>query len=306
MVRPKILLLIQCKPCQCQSYVCILLPFCLRRQHLSLPDVHYRYLVCDPTANLTFVSSDHVLFKIHKKHIDSNSAGFSIPENIIVGSDAVQLSEPSRTLEILFQFVEPPSKSRSYRQPSVINMELSLFFAVAEAAEKYIVYSAMNICLTRMQQLLSQNSLEILNHCAKHGYISLADEAAKEALTQSLDMVASKLIAPGVLPRYLTYYNNWRNVSDEAALWMENKSPYKCPASAYIYGLYLRQISRNPATFRDIPSVPPGIIPPCNSLQMPQNPCICLTLRHSSNQRAWKLEVVTKRDKIPKFSAVTV
>jgi hypothetical protein len=111
------------------------------------------YIVCDPTADLTFVSSDHVLFKIHGKYrdVNSNSAGLAIAENMIIRSDTVQLSEPSETLEILFQFIEPPSNSRNYRQPSVIGMEPSLFFAVAEAAEKYIVYSAMNICLTRMQ-----------------------------------------------------------------------------------------------------------------------------------------------------------
>jgi hypothetical protein len=88
---------------------------------------------------------------IHGKHVNSNSAGFAIPENTFIGSDAVQLSEPSETLEILFQFIEPPSDSQNFRQPSVIGMEPSLFFAVAEAAEKYIVYSAMNVCLTRMQ-----------------------------------------------------------------------------------------------------------------------------------------------------------
>jgi hypothetical protein len=114
-------------------------------------NVYYRYLVCDPNADLTFVSSDHVLFKIHEKHINLNSAGFDIPENLVIGSDAVPLPEPSETLEILFQFVEPPSKSRSYRQPSVLNMKPRFFFAFAEAAEKYIVYSAMNTCLTRMK-----------------------------------------------------------------------------------------------------------------------------------------------------------
>jgi hypothetical protein len=117
----------------------------------SLMFIMVFHIVCDPTADLTFVSSDHVLFKIHGKHVNSNSAGLAITENMIIGSDTVQLSEPSETLEILFQFIEPPSDSQNFRQPSVIGMEPSLFFAVAEAAEKYVVYSAMNICLTRMQ-----------------------------------------------------------------------------------------------------------------------------------------------------------
>jgi hypothetical protein len=119
---------------------------------LSLREV-YRYLVCDPNANITFISSDHVLFRMHQTHINYSSAGLAIPDSkeLIIGSESVPLSEPSETLEILFQFIEPPSESRNYRQPSVLDMEPRLFFAVAEAAEKYIVYGAMNICLTRMQ-----------------------------------------------------------------------------------------------------------------------------------------------------------
>jgi hypothetical protein len=121
---------------------------------LSLREI-YRYLVCDPNANITFISSDHVLFRMHQTHINSSSAGLAIPDSeLIIGSESVQLSEPSETLEILFQFIEPPSESRNYRQPSVLDMEPRLFFAVAEAAEKYIVYGAMNICLTRMQYAL--------------------------------------------------------------------------------------------------------------------------------------------------------
>ncbi|KAF8173087.1 hypothetical protein BJ912DRAFT_829683, partial [Pholiota molesta] len=137
-------------------------------------------------ADITFLSSDHVLFKIHGTHVNSSSTGIAVAENMMIGADAAQLSEPSRTLEVLFQFIEPPSEARNYRQPSVLDMEFSLFFDVAEAVEKYVVYGAMNTFATRMQQLLPHHPLEILNHCAKHGYTSLADQAAEHALSEPL------------------------------------------------------------------------------------------------------------------------
>jgi hypothetical protein len=145
---------------------------------------------------------------------------------MMIGPDAAQLSEPSKTLEVLFQFIEPPPEARNYRQPSVLDMEFSLFFDVAEAAEKYVVYGAMNTFATRMQyarfcplvllsreahfytlsrQLLPHHPLKILNHCAKHGYTSLADQAAEHSLSEPLHQVAAKLTAPGVLPRWVRF-----------------------------------------------------------------------------------------------------
>jgi len=63
----------------------------------------------------------------------------------------VKLRESSEILEILFQFIEPCPESSQYRQPSAMDIEAETFFAIAEAAEKYIVFGAMNTCITRMQ-----------------------------------------------------------------------------------------------------------------------------------------------------------
>ncbi|KAF9472219.1 hypothetical protein BDN70DRAFT_771055, partial [Pholiota conissans] len=94
-------------------------------------------------------------------------------------SDTVQLEESADVLKILFQFIEPPSQSRHYRQPSMVNMDADLFFRVAEAAEKYVVYSALSVCITRMEQCVAKKPLEVLNHTVLHGYVGLADKAAE-------------------------------------------------------------------------------------------------------------------------------
>ncbi|KAF8204527.1 hypothetical protein BJ912DRAFT_938578 [Pholiota molesta] len=272
----------------------------------SQPERTMSALFCDPTADITFLSSDHVVFKIHGTHVNSNSAGFAVAENMMIGADAAQLSEPSKTLEVLFQFIEPPPEARNYRQPSVLDMEFSLFFDVAEAAEKYVVYGAMNTFATRMQQLLPHHPLKILNHCAKHGYTSLADQAAEHSLSEPLHQVAAKLTAPGVLPRWLTYYKLWRDMASNAASRVEHEmQPYKCIALARIYALYLCQIHQRPASFRTLPELPTAgssaSALACTHAQC--GSCLCRSL---PAQCPWAAQLTTLHGRMPAFSAVSL
>jgi len=116
------------------------------------------YSVNDASADLTFRSSDNILFKIYAKYLEATSAGFAPPPSTVIDQAHIQLEEPSAVLEILFQFVHPPSESNRYRQPDVRNLEPDILFAVAEAAEKYIVFVAINLCMTRMRSVLSSPS----------------------------------------------------------------------------------------------------------------------------------------------------
>jgi len=84
------------------------------------------------------------LFRIHRTHLESHTGGFA-PAEIPTLDEVVLLSEPAEVLELLFQFTHPS------RQPSVLNLEFDLVIALAEAAEKYEVYGAMNLCNMRMQ-----------------------------------------------------------------------------------------------------------------------------------------------------------
>ncbi|KAJ3508787.1 hypothetical protein NLJ89_g5559 [Agrocybe chaxingu] len=105
----------------------------------------------DPNADVTFTSSDGVLFKIHRRHLEPTTGGFPVADAMVVGPEPVALPEPADVLEALFQFIQPPTEATNFRQPSVHNMQEDIFFAVAEAAEKYLVYGAMNICVTFMR-----------------------------------------------------------------------------------------------------------------------------------------------------------
>jgi len=69
----------------------------------------------------------------------------------MVDSTPIPLQEDSTTLEMLFQFIHPCGELSQFRQPSVMNMIPKSLFKVAEAAEKYVVFGAMNVFVTRMQ-----------------------------------------------------------------------------------------------------------------------------------------------------------
>ena len=106
--------------------------------------------VCDADADITFKSSDEVLFKIHSKYLAAASGGLEVPPEILTTPDEViSLEEPSEILDLLFRFIHPRTESTNFRQPSVMDMEPGILFALAEAAEKYQVFGAMNTCITR-------------------------------------------------------------------------------------------------------------------------------------------------------------
>ena len=107
-------------------------------------------LVSDPDADLSVVSSDGIMFKIYRKHLDSHTAGFPSFESIVVDQQPITLQEPSDVLELLFQFIHPRAEVQQFRQPVITEIEPKKFFAVAEAAEKYIVFGVMNLCYTRI------------------------------------------------------------------------------------------------------------------------------------------------------------
>ena len=102
-------------------------------------------LVNAEDAEITFRSSDNVVFKIHRKNLEVNAGGLSPAALTTSVSELVPLSEDSPTLELLFQYIYPR------RQPLLDDIEFALLASLAEAAEKYEVFPAMTVCYIRMR-----------------------------------------------------------------------------------------------------------------------------------------------------------
>ncbi|KAF9472797.1 hypothetical protein BDN70DRAFT_997986 [Pholiota conissans] len=205
-----------------------------------------------PTANIEFISSSNTLFKLHSTYLaPQTSAGLArLPTGSLDISKPVRLTEGSEVLEILFQFIEPPPSDPNGQRAlaSLEDADPTLFFAVAEAAEKYSVSSAISACHARMEQLLADHPLEILNHSTLHNHPTLADKAAYQALSHPLSSTALKLTAPGLLSRYITYSATWLYTTTAilALFTSPTTAEHPCPRSAVLYAECHRALPAGP------------------------------------------------------------
>ncbi|KAG6917480.1 hypothetical protein DXG01_002343 [Tephrocybe rancida] len=137
-------------------------------------------LVNAPDAEVTFQSADNVLFRIHRMNLTACSEGFSPPENSTF-DEIVPLIETSSTLELLFQFIYPRPP------PDLGKVGFEVLAALAEAAEKYRVFAAMNL------KCLQDHAEEILLHGLKHGIRKLVDRIGPLFLDIPLEDFLPKL-----------------------------------------------------------------------------------------------------------------
>jgi hypothetical protein len=125
------------------------------RQTIHLQSRDLLYLVDAEDADVTFISSDNVIFKIHSKYIEAGSTEFPRPKKTNGGpSERVSLPEDSETLENLFGFMYP----RKHPFLKKDSTPIGLLTKITEAAEKYQVFAAINICQIRMQSVLSSST----------------------------------------------------------------------------------------------------------------------------------------------------
>lgn len=115
------------------------------------------YLVNDPTADVSYTSSDGVVFELHRKHIEVNAPNLPLPDVPSVNDQdgsknpPIALQESAVVLDILFRFVRASTKDKKTLPPSLSDIIGPVLFEVAEASEKYGVVGALNVCLIHMK-----------------------------------------------------------------------------------------------------------------------------------------------------------
>jgi len=79
-----------------------------------------------------------------------HSEGFGPPDGTTTTREdqIVTLSETAVVLELIFQFMYP------MRQPDLKKVEFSTLKSLSETAEKYQVFSAMEMCKCRMEYVV--------------------------------------------------------------------------------------------------------------------------------------------------------
>ena len=92
-------------------------------------------------------SSDGELFGAHQRNLESFTKGFPIaPGSTAVSSSApVSLDETGDVLRLMLRF------AHHTRQPALDDIPFALLASLAEAVEKYMIYSAMEACRVQMK-----------------------------------------------------------------------------------------------------------------------------------------------------------
>ncbi|KAF7290161.1 hypothetical protein MIND_01329300 [Mycena indigotica] len=163
-------------------------------------------LFSSPDADLELLSSDKVLFKVHRKnlkfHSDVFAAMFSAAHADREGAAPIELSEPSAVLELLFQYM--------YRQPqpALRAVPFTVCAQLAEAAQKYLVYSAMPILQQKMRDNIDQEPLEVLAFALRHDLAALANDAGRKSLGIPLKKAAAVMSAEAFI-KWAIFYDEW-------------------------------------------------------------------------------------------------
>ncbi|KAF8875337.1 hypothetical protein CPB84DRAFT_1966756 [Gymnopilus junonius] len=167
---------------------------------ISLP-VHESFDASD--SDITIQSSDNVLFKLHIKYLVATS-GIFLGSEIETRGEVVHLEEQANVLEIVFQFIYPRV------HPVLEGMEFELIKAIAEAVEKYQIFSAMFVCQTRLRETIPLHAIDVLLHGLMHDYDSLINESALRLVRSDVIQVAERLPNHYIVP-WLKYHRTAKN-----------------------------------------------------------------------------------------------
>ncbi|KAF7354023.1 hypothetical protein MVEN_01089100 [Mycena venus] len=232
----------------------------------------YSELFHPQDADVTFQSCDGVLFGIHRPNLQTNTESFPPPE-ISTDGDI---------------FIYPR------RHPALDGIAFADLAALAEAAEKYQVFSAMNICRIRMRDVLPDHAPEVLTYAAKHDYPFLVYEAAPHTFDVPLADVVAVLPAHLILP-WVKYIDAWNAVLHDTIA-VKQRTHYnstqnaQCrfckaerPVIAQHFGHSLRSLRQLDNIFAD------------HGTKMP---ACC-----EEGKVLWRMEIETAMEQIPPFTS---
>ncbi|KAK2459285.1 hypothetical protein APHAL10511_008706 [Amanita phalloides] len=130
--------------------------------------------------DITIQSADDVLYRVHRKNLECASEVVPPSEFKSDRDDIIPMTEASRILDLLFVFIYPQPT------PNIANLPFETLSELAEAAEKYRIFSAMTIWNIYMR------------------FYTLV------AIQMPFDAVITKLkLSPNVATAWLCYYHDW-------------------------------------------------------------------------------------------------
>lgn len=123
-------------------------------------------------------------------------------DDLATQNEVVQLSETAAALELLFQYMY------RQRQPDLSCVPFETLAQLAEAAEKYQVFSAIEVCKMYMKASIPLHPVEVLAYAGRHDYATLCDEAAPLTINASVEDM-SKHLGPATFIIWVLYREPW-------------------------------------------------------------------------------------------------
>lgn len=89
-------------------------------------------------------SSDGIVFGAHKRNLELYSDGFPFVASTTTVEEVATLPEEADVLRLMLKFMH------NVRQPDLNEIGFSILSVLAEAVEKYMIFSAMGVCKMQM------------------------------------------------------------------------------------------------------------------------------------------------------------
>lgn len=167
--------------------------------------VSSRFAATTPTT-IAFVSRDNTTFHIERAKLD-RAADFSPPSSIASApTELVRLTEHSRTLDLLFRYVYC-DVTIDLDQYTFNDMSL-----LAEAADKYLVFSAMSVCRLYMKGQYMAHPIEVMIYAVKHDHRDILDVAAPYTIGNDLAFIKTILPASHV-PAWVQFNDEYQSIA---------------------------------------------------------------------------------------------
>eukprot|EP00918_Siedleckia_nematoides_P004324 GHVU01009636.1.p1 GENE.GHVU01009636.1~~GHVU01009636.1.p1 ORF type:complete len:219 (-),score=1.12 GHVU01009636.1:104-760(-) len=122
-----------------------------------------------------------------------------------VEDEIVSLSETSSVLELMLQYVylQP--------QPDLLGVDWEVMKQLAEAVEKYEIYSAIGVCSHRMRETIAEHPIDVLLYSVRHKYSEIMNESAEATLNIPPYTMLS-CVPPNVFAAWIAYQQNYHSL----------------------------------------------------------------------------------------------
>jgi len=211
---------------------------------------------CYLCIDLVIESSDGARFGAHKRNLEQYSAGFPTAEETVF-DNIVTLSEEASVLGPLLHFMH------NTRQPDLSKLSFVTLELLAEAAEKYMVFSAMQVCKIYMEKAVRAYPLDVFVYAIKHDYLDVADEAAPLLicipLGKFLDLATICDVPANTVIRFIRYRERWSNLIGilygSITVVLHRGGVETCDKWAEFYNTILLDVKLDPGSLSRFPEI---------------------------------------------------